>query len=124
MACSSCLYTREDCPDCCECICECYCDADDDHPYGDDYQTYNLRPAETGGLAEVEILGRFTDPVSGQPCELVSTRGLTGIHHPGCAELADLSVELDAFYCRVCRISGRVSGAWCADLIERSAVVR
>jgi hypothetical protein len=31
MACSLCLYTEEDCPDCCECSCECKCyDYDDD----------------------------------------------------------------------------------------------
>ena len=43
-----------------------------------------------------------------------------GIAHPGCGALADLSIELDAFYCRACHWSGRVSGAWCADMIEEA----
>jgi hypothetical protein len=62
MACSLCVYTGEDCPDCGECFCECRCE--DEYGgrdpcfhcgsrscagYCDDYQTYNLRPAETGG---------------------------------------------------------------------------
>jgi hypothetical protein len=61
MSCSSCCYTDEDCPDCGECFCECGCDGRyDGDPcfrcgsrscagYCDDYQTYNLRPGETGG---------------------------------------------------------------------------
>jgi hypothetical protein len=29
-----------------------------------------------------------------------------------------LSIDLDAFYCPVCRWNGRVSGAWCVHVIE------
>lgn len=41
-----------------------------------------------------------------------------GIEHPGCDQLADLSVELDAFYCQACKWNGRVSGAWAVDRIQ------
>jgi len=79
MACSNCCYTGEDCPDCGECFCECRCD--DEHEgrdpcfhcgsrscagYCDDYQTYNLRPAETG---------------AGCNC----TCPIAGCHDPDCA---------------------------------------
>ena len=73
----------------------------------------------------------FTDPVSGRECALViPPRGRVcpgpgeakiGIAHPGCDQLADLAIELDAFFCPSCQRNGRVSGAWCADVL-RSAV--
>jgi hypothetical protein len=59
MACSACLYSYEDCPDCTGCTCsDCTCDDSFEcgncggrncPGYCDDYATYNLRPAETGG---------------------------------------------------------------------------
>lgn len=58
MACTLCVYTCEDCPECSECFCSCRCDMEMVCPncgqtncpgYCDDYQTYNLRPGETGG---------------------------------------------------------------------------
>lgn len=77
------------------------------------------------------VRAAFTDPVSGAPCELVIPPGgrvyprpgwpKTGVAHPGCPAVADLCVELDAFWCPACRRNGRVSGAWCADVI-RAAV--
>ena len=60
----------------------------------------------------------FTDLVSGRACALVITGGHAGVAHPGCSVLADLALVLDAFYCPACKWNGRVSGAWCADLIQ------
>jgi hypothetical protein len=71
----------------------------------------------------------FVDPISGQQCHLVIPQGgrvyptkgqpKIGVAHPGaCDRLADLAVELDAFYCPACRWNGRVSGAWCVDMID------
>jgi hypothetical protein len=70
----------------------------------------------------------FTDLASGAECELVIPLGgrvyprdgepQIGVAHPECAELADLAVELDAFYCRFCQWNGRISGAWAAGLIS------
>ncbi len=78
-----------------------------------------------------EVRAAFTDLVRMQACELVIPPGgheyprpgqaKIGIAHPGCPELADLAVELDAFFCAACGWNGRVSGAWCMDLI-RAAV--
>lgn len=73
----------------------------------------------------------FTDPITGAGCVLVIPAGgrifrdsmgspQIGIEHPGCPDLADLSVELDAFYCPACRWNGRVSGAWAVDQIEEA----
>lgn len=62
----------------------------------------------------------FTDLVSGEECALVITaEGRPGIAHPRCTFLADLAVELDAFYCPACGWNGRVSGAWCADYLKK-----
>jgi len=76
------------------------------------------------------INAKFVDPISSQWCVLVIPEGgrlypgdgdpKIGIRHPDCPEVADLSVELDAFYCPTCGWNGRVSGAWCVDLIEQS----
>ena len=78
-----------------------------------------------------EIRAAFTDLVHGAECALVIPPGgsvyprpgepRAGVAHPGCPELADLAIELDAFYCRLCRWNGRVSGAWCLDLIDDAA---
>lgn len=66
----------------------------------------------------------FTDPISGRTMVLDMTNaaagtpydGTHGVEHVGCARLADVSPELDAFYCPECRCSGRISGAWFMDL--------
>ena len=72
----------------------------------------------------------FTDDVSGQPCELVIPDGgkvfpspgepKTGVRHPDCPAVADLCMDLDAFYCPACRWNGRISGAWAAGMIGAS----
>jgi hypothetical protein len=72
----------------------------------------------------------FTDLISGRECVLVIPPGgrmyplpgqpKTGIRHPGCDHLGDLAVGLDAFLCLACRWSGRVSGAWCTDMIRKA----
>lgn len=54
----------------------------------------------------------FHDLVSGEPCALVIGRDTVGVEHPECTYLADVSVNLDAFYCTKCGANGRVSGAW------------
>jgi hypothetical protein len=46
-----------------------------------------------------------------------------GVEHPGCAETADLCLDVDAFYCPRCRWSGRITGAWAVALIETSAPI-
>ncbi len=67
----------------------------------------------------------FVDPVRDSPCALVIPddgrlfrEPKIGIAHPNCDTLADLSIELDAFYCPACAWNGRVSGAWCAEMIN------
>jgi len=81
--------------------------------------------------AASEVRAAFTDLVRMQVCELVIPSGgrvyprpgeaKIGVAHPGCPVIADLEVGLDAFWCPQCQWNGRVSGAWCADLI-RAAV--
>jgi hypothetical protein len=69
----------------------------------------------------------FTDPISGSVCVLVNDPtadwwdGGVGVRHPslGCARLADVSPDLDAFYCPDCGWTGRVSGAWVCDVRDR-----
>lgn len=78
MACSVCVYTGEDCPDCGECICSCYCDDDAGSPYGDDFQTYNLRPAETGG----KPLVLYGPHCSHDDCSWVTCDGSGLVEHP------------------------------------------
>lgn len=65
---------------------------------------------------------RFTDPISGRWVTLVITGdhyGDAGVRHPDCPRLADISPELDAFYCPACGWNGRISGVWFYDLWER-----
>ena len=78
--------------------------------------------------APAPLRAPFTDPVSDTECVLVVPPGgrvypepgepKIGIVHPGCDALADLAVDLDAFFCPACKRNGRVSGAWCVDVIE------
>ena len=70
----------------------------------------------------------FTDPIRHRECVLVIPpdgrifdEPKIGVAHPDCDTLADLSIELDCFYCQACQWNGRVSGAWCVDMIEESA---
>jgi hypothetical protein len=78
----------------------------------------------------------FTDPVRGAGCVLViPVPGLVypaapgdpkiGVEHPGapgetCIRLADLALELDAFYCPLCQWNGRVSGGWASRMISEA----
>jgi hypothetical protein len=62
----------------------------------------------------------FTDPVTGERCELVILNGKPYVTHAGCDGWADVVVVLDAFYCGRCRWSGRVSGAWVMDVMAGS----
>lgn len=72
----------------------------------------------------------FTDLITRQSCELVVPQNgrvyatkdepKIGVAHPRCDALADLAVDLDAFYCPDCEWSGRVSGAWAIDMIENA----
>lgn len=59
----------------------------------------------------------FIDPVSGKPCA-VHLGDASGIEHPGCKFRAQVSPELDAFFCRECGFSGRISGAWFIELLR------
>lgn len=64
----------------------------------------------------------FNDAVNnGQECKLVFTVNdgtgmIAGISHPSCDRLADISLDLDAFYCTACKYNGKVSGAWINDM--------
>lgn len=70
----------------------------------------------------------FTDDASGRTCELVIPpdgkvfarpgEPKTGVLHPHCDAVADLCMDLDAFWCPVCKWNGRISGAWAVDMIE------
>lgn len=58
----------------------------------------------------------FTDPISHRACTLHVQEGFMGVEHPGCDQLADVAITLDAFFCRSCTHNGRISGAWASDL--------
>ena len=65
----------------------------------------------------------FRDPISGRdvtlvfgPEPLAPYDGKHGVRHDGCDRLADVSPDLDAWYCTVCQASGRISGAWFMDV--------
>lgn len=60
----------------------------------------------------------FTDPISGRRLRVVTdgTFDGSGVEHPDCGRLADVSPELDAFFCPACQWNGRISGAWFMDL--------
>lgn len=70
----------------------------------------------------------FLDPISNRVCALVvpadgrvfpsEGESKIGVAHDDCEELADLSIELDCFYCRTCGWNGRISGAWAVEIIE------
>ena len=64
----------------------------------------------------------FDDPTFGGPVALIvpdEPGALCEISHGGCPVGGDLTVELDAWYCTECRHSGRISGAWAVEQIER-----
>lgn len=70
----------------------------------------------------------FTDPARNEQCELVIPAGgrvhpindepKIGVAHPDCDEIADLALDLDAFFCPACKRNGRISGAWACLRIE------
>lgn len=60
----------------------------------------------------------FTDLVSGKRCALFLVEGqYPVVRHPDCDKWADVTIELDAFYCVKCRMNGRVPGYWVAELV-------
>lgn len=62
----------------------------------------------------------FVDPITNRTVVL-RTDGQAGVDHPGCLVRADVSPELDAFYCRDCHWNGRISGAWFMDVLSERA---
>lgn len=70
----------------------------------------------------------FRDPIKQRVCQLVVPRDGSyfptgdepkiGIAHPDCDHIADVSPNLDAFYCPACRWNGRVSGAWVVGVVK------
>lgn len=69
------------------------------------------------------ISREFTDPISNRVCTLHVAPAedfwlAAKVQHPDCTGLADVSADLDCFYCQVCRWNGRVGGAWVVDLWE------
>ncbi len=68
---------------------------------------------------------RFIDPIRGVECALAlapEDGAPPGVAHPGCPFPADVSLDLDAFYCTHCRYNGRISGAWVVDLLRQRAI--
>jgi len=64
----------------------------------------------------------FIDPISGATCEIIIEPGKPPkVKHPGCVVLADIALDLDAFYCRFCHMNGRVPGAWVISLLPLPA---
>lgn len=64
----------------------------------------------------------FVDPVKGVERELVVLIGAPvfealKVEH-GCTDLADVSANLDAWFCPVCHAGGRISGAWAFDVYD------
>lgn len=64
----------------------------------------------------------FVDPVKGVERELVVLHGVSAfdglkVEH-GCTDLADVSADLDAWFCPVCHVQGRISGAWALDVYD------
>lgn len=62
----------------------------------------------------------FIDQASGRRCVLrVGTQPLiAGVMHGDCPVLADVSPQMDAFYCSVCNYNGRIDGAWFMQRVE------
>lgn len=69
----------------------------------------------------------FMDGVRGDECTLLVDPTLPlfeglKVVHTGCSELADVSADLDAWFCTACQRSGRVSGAWAVDMWQQGQV--
>lgn len=64
----------------------------------------------------------FIDPVVHREVTLVVNSDITasGVEHPDCDRLADVSPEMDAFYCTQCSWNGRISGAWFVDMFHKA----
>lgn len=61
----------------------------------------------------------FIEPVNGGACSLIVKPGKRPVvRHPNCRSMADVIIELDAFYCMKCHFGGRISGAWAAECAE------
>ena len=76
------------------------------------------------------LTATFTDPVRNLECVLVIPAGgqvrpqdgepKIGVSHPGCFSVADLAMELDAFFCPHCEWNGRIYGVWAWKMIRAS----
>lgn len=75
---------------------------------------------ECSSVAAVAVADRhrFTDPITRTEVTLIVRDDVAGVEHPQCDHLADVSAELDAFYCTVCEWSGRIGGAWYASKVR------
>jgi hypothetical protein len=72
----------------------------------------------TGDNAELPPVDKypFTDLVSHR--EVTLHMGVEpGVEHPDCIYRAEVSPELDCFFCTHCGWNGRISGAWFMDLL-------
>lgn len=71
------------------------------------------------------VRASFIDDVQGGECTLVvypqAGAPRAGVAHPRCEALADLAIDLDAFFCPLCHRNGRISGAWAAGVIEAAS---
>lgn len=78
-----------------------------------------INPVDSPGEECEYVEYAFLELTSLTECWLVITPQLNArIKHPDCPQLADISLELDAFYCVRCRFGGRVSAYW---VLERAA---
>lgn len=79
----------------------------------------------SGALDSSESRHSFTDPVTGRECVLV-VRPVERlfdallVEHDDCDTLAEVSADLDCFFCRDCHWNGRISGAWAVDMWEKA----
>lgn len=74
------------------------------------YTDHLFHEGTSGGL----MVLRMPSPGDGRPYD-----GTHGVVHAGCDRLAEVSPELDCFYCSDCGRQGRISGAWFMDLWTR-----
>jgi hypothetical protein len=54
----------------------------------------------------------FVDPMQHLPFLLIICGSEIGVMHKGCRWGADVSIDLDSFFCHRCGCNGRISGAW------------
>lgn len=73
-------------------------------------------------LDDLAMHCRFTEPVHDVNCILVipvTASRMVTVLHPHCSNGADISPDLDAFFCPDCGYNGRISGKFVYDMTRR-----